>query len=94
MKIISVANDIVPIGKFKTGISKWFENIRRTGHPLVITQNGKPAGVLLSPAEYDELVYRKAFMDSVGRGLTDADAGRVMNSAVLLEELDERRSRE
>ncbi len=94
MKIISVANDIVPIGKFKTSISKWFENIRRTGHPLVITQNGKPAGVLLSPAEYDELVYRKAFMDSVDRGLSDAEAGRVMNSEVLLEELDKRRSRE
>jgi len=44
--------------------------------PLIITQNGKPAGVLLSPGEYDELVYKKAFLDSVGRGIADTESGR------------------
>ena len=61
MKNISIKNDIVPIAEFKAGISKWIKNIRDTGHPLIITQNGKPAGVLLSPEEYDELVYTKSF---------------------------------
>ena len=93
MKMISVANDIVPIGKFKTGISKWFENVRRTGHPLIITQNGKPAGVLLSPSEYDELVYHKAFTDSVGRGRADADAGRVKRFKRLPEESEKSREK-
>jgi antitoxin YefM len=94
MRNISVAKDIVPIGKFKTSISKWFGSLRETGHPLIITQNGKPAGVLLSPSEYDDLVYRRAFVDSVGRGLSDAEAGQVMSSEVLREELDKRRRRE
>jgi len=49
MKTISISNDIVPIAEFKTGISKWFKSIQKAGHPLIITQNGKPAGVLLSP---------------------------------------------
>ena len=66
MKTISISNDIVPIAEFKTGISKWFKSIQKAGHPLIITQNGKPAGVLLSPTDYDELVYKKAFLDSVG----------------------------
>ena len=65
MKTISISNDIVPIAEFKTSISKWFKNLKNTGHPLIITQNGKPAGVLLSPNEYDELVYRKSFLDSI-----------------------------
>ena len=51
MKTISISNDIVPIAEFKTSISKWFKNLQNTGHPLIITQNGKPAGVLLSPNE-------------------------------------------
>jgi len=91
MKKISVANDILPIGKFKKNLSNWFKSLGEAGRPLIITKNGKPAGVLLSPAEYDDLVYRRAFVDSVDRGLSDAEDGRVMSSQVLLEELDQRR---
>lgn len=46
MKTISVQNDIIPIAEFKASIFKWFKDLRNTGHPLIITQNGKPAGVL------------------------------------------------
>jgi prevent-host-death family protein len=91
MKIMSVSNDIVPIGKFKTSISKWFKSVHNTGHPLIITQNGKPAGVLLSPSEYDELVYKSAFLDSISRGITAAESGKIYNSEELKEELRKRR---
>ena len=74
---LSIANDIVPIAQFKTDISRWFKNLRTTGHPIVITQNGKPAGVLLSPAEFDGLFYRHSFLDSIARGMADATAGHV-----------------
>jgi PHD/YefM family antitoxin component YafN of YafNO toxin-antitoxin module len=57
--------------------------ISPTKRPLVITQNGKPAGVLLSPSEYDELKYRRSFLDSVGRGLSDADSGKVITTNEL-----------
>ena len=73
--IKSISNDIVPIAEFKAGISKWFKSIQKAGHPLIITQNGKPAGVLLSPSDYDELVYKKAFLDSVSRGISDTESG-------------------
>jgi len=91
MKIMSVSNDIVPIGKFKASISKWFKSIHDTGHPLIITQNGKPAGVLLSPSEYDELVYKRAFLDSINRGIADAESGKIYNSEELKGELRKRR---
>ncbi|MFA6413476.1 MAG: type II toxin-antitoxin system Phd/YefM family antitoxin [Syntrophales bacterium] len=93
MKTISISNDIVPIAEFKAGISKWFKSIQKTGHPLIITLNGKPAGVLLSPSDYDELVYKKAFLDSVGRGIADTESGNVYNTKELKAALLERRSR-
>ena len=94
MRTISVTNDIVPIAEFKTGISRWFKNLKNSGHPLIITQNGKPAGVLLSPDDYDELVYRKSFLDSIDRGLVDADNGRMYSSNELKNALAARRIRE
>jgi len=93
MKIMSVSNDIVPIGKFKTSISKWFKTVHDTGHPLIITQNGKPAGVLLSPSEYDELVYKRAFLDSLNRGIADAESGKIYTSEELKGELKKRRKK-
>jgi antitoxin YefM len=92
MKAISINNDIIPIAEFKSGISKWFKSLNNTGHPLIITQNGKPAGVLLTPKDYDELVYRKSFLDSVSRGITDADNGRTCSTKELRAKLASRRS--
>ena len=91
MKSINISNDIIPIGEFKTSLSKWLKNVQNTGHPLIITQNGRPAGVVLSPSEYDELVHKKLFIDSVIRGLSDAESGNVYSTNELREELNKRR---
>lgn len=93
MKTLSISNDIVPIAEFKAGISKWFKSIQNAGHPLIITQNGKPAGVLLSPSDYDELVYKKSFLDSVGKGMANAESGKVYSTQELKAAFVERRNR-
>jgi len=92
MKFLNISNDIIPIGEFKTSISKWLRKIQKTGHPLIITQNGRPAGVVLSPSEYDELVHGKQFTDSIIRGLSDAELGNVYSTDELKEELNKRRA--
>jgi len=93
MKQFNISKNIVPISEFKSSLSKWLKNIQNTGHPLVITQNGRPAGVLLSPSEYDELVYKRHFLDSVKRGILDAESGNVYLTKELKKELDKRRQR-
>jgi antitoxin YefM len=93
MKSISVSKDIVPIAEFKSSLSKWFKSLRNNGHPLIITQNGRPAGVLLTPKEYDDLVYRKAFFDSLERGISDAESGKTYSTKELRAELAIRRNR-
>jgi len=44
------------LGELKTGLSACMKKVQATGHPLIITRNGRPPGVLLSPVEYDNLV--------------------------------------
>jgi prevent-host-death family protein len=89
MRTLSVTNDIIPIGEFKTKIAKWFKSIQETGQPLIITQNGRPAGVLLSPQEYDELIYRRSFLLSVDRGINDAENGRIFTTEEVMSKLFE-----
>ena len=92
MKQIMISNDIIPIGEFKISISKWFKSIRETGHPLVITQNGKPAGVLISPSEFDKLRETKLFIESISRGLSDSEKGEILSTSRLKSELKKRRA--
>jgi antitoxin YefM len=92
MKTISISNDIVPIAEFKAGISKWFKSIKKAGHPLIITQNGRPAGVLLSPGDYDELVYKKDFFNSVSRGIADSESGNIYSTGEIKAALSARRN--
>ena len=93
MKMLNISNDIVPLGEFKSAISKWLKSIKNTGQPLVITQNGKPAGVLLSPEEYDDLIYTKRFLESVSLGLAEADKGETLSTIELKSELSKARKR-
>jgi prevent-host-death family protein len=92
MKPITISEDIVPIGQFKAQAARWLKRTQDTAQPVVITLNGKPAGVLLSPAEYDRLSQRERFLESLAAGLEDAEAGRVMNTATLKSRLAARRT--
>ena len=77
MRAVRVSEDIVPVSEFKSQAAEWLRRVAETDHPLVITQNGKAAGVLLSPAEFDRLSERARFVAAVEEGLADADAGRL-----------------
>lgn len=77
MRAVRISEDIVPVSDFKAQAADWLRRVAETGQPLVITQNGKAAGVLLSPAEFDRLSERARFVTAVEEGLADADAGRL-----------------
>jgi PHD/YefM family antitoxin component YafN of YafNO toxin-antitoxin module len=54
---------------------------------LVITNNGRAAGVLVSPSEYDRLTYTNRFLSSVREGISDVEEGRTYSTVDLLGEL-------
>lgn len=92
MKNILVANDIIPVGQFKSGLAKYLKEIQDKRNSLIITQNGKPAGVLISPSEFDELRQTKLFIDSISRGLSDSEKGAVLSTSQLRNELQKTRA--
>jgi len=89
---LNISTDIIPIGVFKSQMTKWINTAKTTGHPLIITQNGKPAAVVLSPEEFDSLKYTERFVQSVNQGLADIDSGRSMTTGQLKSELKKQRS--
>jgi len=87
MKKLTISKDIVPVAEFKTSISKYLKSLKETGHPLIITQNGRPAGVLITPTEYDNLTYKSLFIDSVNRGFKNIESGEIYSTEELKEKI-------
>ena len=83
MKALKVSQDVVTLAEFKSQAATLLERIGTSSQPLLITQNGKPAGVLLSPAEFDRIQEQEnaRFVASVKRGLQNADNGKTLTSA-------------
>ena len=87
MKEVQVSDGIVPLGEFKAQAAKLLKRLAESGQPMVITQNGRPAGVLVSPQEFDRIQERQRFLESIAAGLADAESGRTMTTVELRERL-------
>jgi prevent-host-death family protein len=88
MKHLHVAQDIVPLGEFKTESSRLLKRLRSSRRPLVLTQNGKATAVVVTPEEFDELNERKHVIAAIERGLEDLAAGRTIDDSQLGKELE------
>ena len=62
--------------------------LRTAKRPVVITQNGKPAAVLITPEDFDRLQETTRFITAVREGFADSEAGRLVDDAALTRELD------
>ena len=89
MKDLQISEDILPVGEFKTHASKVIRRLQETKRPFVITQNGKPAAVLVTPGEFDRLNEHARFIEALDEGLKDVAGGRMVDDDELTRELDE-----
>ena len=78
MKEINVTEGIVPLGEFKTQASRFIRQLHASSSPLIVTQNGRPAAVVLAPAAYQALRERHEELEAIAAGLAQADAGEVV----------------
>jgi prevent-host-death family protein len=87
MKPINISKNIVSLSDFKNKASRMLHEVQSSHRPLVITQNGKAAAVLISPSDFDLLTEQARFVDAVQRGLTDVQNGWVILDEDLNKEL-------
>ena len=76
---VNVAEGIVPLGRFKANASRLIRGLSSCDEPLVITQNGRPAAVVLSPTAFEDIRARQQDLEAIAQGLADARAGRFVD---------------
>ena len=89
-KQLKVSENIVPISEFKAQTAEWLRKTGVSGEPVIVTQNGRAAGVLMSPQAFDDLNERARFISAVNEGLADADAGNTRSHAAVVRTMKQR----
>lgn len=76
MHRIRADKDIQPLSEFRSNAAAMLEQVRSTKRPLVLTQRGRSAAVLVDVAEYDRLVGELELLREVKQAETQLAEGQ------------------
>ena len=88
--MIDISTDIQSLSDFKRKTSKFVTRMKKTGHPVVLTINGKAAMVVQDAESYQrlvELAEQAEMMEFLRKSRDDIDAGRTKPALEALDEL-------
>ncbi len=74
---MSLKQDIRPITYLKTRAADLLNQINETQRPVIITQNGKPRGVLQTPERYEQMNNSLCLLKLLVQGEEDIRKGRI-----------------
>ena len=78
--MLDISKDIHSLSDFKRKTSEFLDRVRDSGHPVVLTINGKAELVVQDAASYQKLLDRvdeREALAGIKRGLADVKAGRL-----------------
>ena len=84
MTMFSVTDDIRPVSELKKRMREVFEQLHRTGRPVVITVNGKPDVVLLDVAVFEQKLKALNLSLLLASSEKDISKGRIRSARSFL----------
>lgn len=66
---INIVEDIIPVTKVREQIGSVIERVRETKRPIVVTQNGSAAVVIIDAAQYQQEQESVAYLHAILEGL-------------------------
>lgn len=76
MARVRPTKDIRPLADFRANLAAVVQQVRRTRRPVILTQHGRSAAVLLDAAEYEALLERADLLDDVRIAEAEVAAGK------------------
>ena len=87
MPKLKPSRDIQPVTEFRANAAQFIEQVQETHEPLVLTQHGRSAAVLLDVDSYERMVDELALLRDIrvaeeqiaaGKGRSHAAAGKAL----------------
>ncbi len=89
MNRVLLGRDLVPVNELRANLASVLKKVEETRHPVVITQRGRAAAVLVHPDDLDELAEQRELVQKVLRGLSESEAGELIDDDDVWSEIEE-----
>lgn len=76
---INIVEDIIPVTKVREQIGSVIERARATKRPIVVTQNGSAAVVIIDAAQYQQEIQERDLLRAILEGEDAIRAGKVVS---------------
>jgi antitoxin YefM len=90
MALLRPSVDVRPVTEFRSHTSAALEQVQRTKRPVILTQHGRSAAVLLDVGVYEDLVDEVAVIRDIRAAEEQLDAGMGIPHEVVERRLRER----
>ncbi|HET6765061.1 MAG TPA: type II toxin-antitoxin system Phd/YefM family antitoxin [Longimicrobiaceae bacterium] len=87
MQRINLDEDVRPVSEFRQNAAKFVQQVRTTHRPLVLTQHGRSAAVLLDVGEYERMLETLGVVRDVARAEREIEAGEVIDHDKVFDQL-------
>jgi antitoxin YefM len=87
---VKLDRDVKPVSEFRANTATLIDQLRSSGRPLVLTQHGHSAAVVLDVAEYERLLEENELLRDVRNAEEQINAGRVVSNREAKAELRRR----
>lgn len=85
---INIIKDIIPVTKVREQIGSVIEYARETKRPIIVTQNGSAAVVIIDAAQYQKEIQERDLFRAILAGEDAIRAGKVMRMEEVEARLD------
>jgi antitoxin YefM len=80
MPRIRLTDDVRPLSEFRANVAAFVQRVRKTRRPMVLTQHGRSAAVLVDVAAYEELLDRVELLQDVERAERQLAKGQAVSA--------------
>lgn len=77
MRRPNLDEDVQPVSEFRANAAKFVQRVRETRRPLVLTQHGKSAAVLIDVGEYEKMLDTIDLLRAANEGERQNEAGQI-----------------
>lgn len=93
MSNVKPSRDIQPVTAFRANAAQFIEQVQTTGEPVILTQHGRGAAVLLDVESYEGMLDELALLRDVRTAEQQVAAGKTVTHAAVAKTLRARLAR-
>ncbi len=75
---VKLNTDIRPVSEFRANAAELIEHVKDSGRPLVLTQRGHSAAVLIDVGEYERMVDEIELLSDVRTSIQQIETGQAV----------------